>query len=114
MVFKNSLDVRWTEDDRARAIGEPGLAHSFVRSLATVLNHLEGDLDPTWFMGGSAFAFRIWIAENLCPSAMSVFDWSRILPEAAAQYGYESVHIGRFWGESAIEAERQQQAQQAI
>ena len=29
----------------------------------------------------SAFAFRIWVNEIFCPSAMSVFAWHRVLPE---------------------------------
>ena len=114
MSSEKVIAVEWYADKSATAKQEPGLAHSFIRSLATAINHLEGELDPVWLMGSSAFAFRIWIAENLCPSAMSVFDWSAILPEAAAQYGYENSHICRFWGESEVEAERQKQAHQAI
>jgi hypothetical protein len=65
-------------------------------------------------MGTSAFAFRIWINETLCPSAMSIFDWSTILPEAMIRSGNEGIYISRMWEEEDVEEERRKQAQAAI
>ncbi len=79
MILEN---ISWYADQHARDKGEPGIHHSFMKSLATALNYVSGDFDPVWLMGSSGFAFRIFVNEHLCPSAMSIFDFSAILPEA--------------------------------
>jgi hypothetical protein len=100
--------------DRAAAErGEPGISHAYMTGLATALNHIAGDLDPAWLMGASAFAFRSFVNENFCPSAMSVSDWS-VLPEAVRQAGYHCVYVERLWHESEQEQERREQAHAAI
>jgi hypothetical protein len=108
------LDIPWYADPKAEKRGEPGIHHSFMKCLATALHHVAGKLDPVWLMGSSASAFRITVSETFCPSAMSMFDFSAVLPEAIEQAGYEAVHIGRYWKEEALEKERREEAHTAI
>ncbi len=111
----NVLDkISWYTDPNAREKGEPGIQHSFMKSLATALYHIHGDCDPIWLMGSSAFAFRIFVNENLCPSAMSIFDFSAILPEAIEQSGYHANYICRYWKDETHEKSRREEAQDAI
>lgn len=106
--------VHWHPDPEAEARGEPGLFHSYIRSLAAVLHHLGDDVDPTWLMGSSGFAFRIWVNQVMCPSATSVFDWSAILPEAVEQAGRRCAHVSRYWHEGSLRQARRDQARQLI
>lgn len=106
--------VRWYTDLQAQSRGEPGIRHSYLTSLATVLNHLHPTFDPVWLMGASAFAFRIWVNERFCPSAMSAFDWQVLLPEAVEQAGVTCRHISRLWHEAPLEKERLREAEDAI
>ena len=107
-------NVTWYSDPVAHKNGDPGIYHSFVASLASLLNHVTGELDPVWLMGSSAFAFRIFINEVMCPSAMSVFSWSHILPEAVRQSGYDCIYVSRMWEEARQEEEKREQAHAAI
>jgi hypothetical protein len=85
-----------------------------MASLATALNYINRKLDPVWLMGSSAFAFRIFINETFCPSAMSIFEWSATLPEAALQYGHKCDYYSRMWDEEDKEAKRRKEAHEAI
>jgi hypothetical protein len=111
---KQRLDVHWYRDYDAINRNEPGIVHSYMVSLATALHFMNGSLDPAWLMGSSAFAFRIYVNEVFCPSSMSVFNFSAILPEAMEQAGYRAQFFGRFWDEEEKEKEKRQQAQAAI
>lgn len=113
MPAKRLDGVSWYVDHAAKDRGEPGLVHSYLASLATALRHTGGDLDPVWLMGASAFAFRIFVNETLCPSAMSIFDWS-LLPEAVEQCGRRCVYVTRLWDEDAMARERREAAHAAI
>ena len=115
IMARLSLDnVVWYRDPTAELNSEPGVRHSYMASLATAINHVAGELDPVWLMGSSAFAFRIVVNEILCPSAMSVFDWSVVLPEAVENAGYSCTYVSRLWDEEDQEAERRERAQAAI
>lgn len=107
-------DIEWYVDLNARGKNKPGIYHSYMSSLATVLNHINGELDPVWLMGSSGFAFRIFVNEVFCPSAMSIFDWQKILPEAIEQMGYHCIYVSRGWNESEREKERRDKAGAAI
>lgn len=111
----NKLEkLTWYKDSNAEARGEPGIYHSYMKSLVTAIYYIEGKLDPARLMGSSAFAFRIYVNEVMCPSAMSIFSFSSILPEAIEQAGYHANHIARFWNEADKESERRAQAHAAI
>jgi len=106
--------IEWYVDQGAKQRGEPGICHSFMASLVTAVNHIEGDIDPVWVMGASGFAFRIFMNKNLCPSAMSMFDFSAVLPEAVEQVGYRCRYVSRMWDEKALEKERREEGHTAI
>jgi len=106
--------IEWYVDRKAEGHGEPGIYHSYMTSLATAIDHIAGSLDPAWLMGSSGFAFRSFFNETFCPSAMSVFDWSAVLPEAVEQAGYECTYISRMWNEGALEEQRREEAHAAI
>jgi hypothetical protein len=111
----NVLDnILWYRDEEALARGEPGVVHSYMASLATALNQIDGGLDPVWLMGSSAFAFRINVNDVMCPSAMSIFNFSAILPEAVEQTGHACAYVSRLWNEEEIEEERREEAHAAI
>lgn len=111
----NALEgIKWYVDKTAEERAEPGIHHSFMASLATAVNYIEGDVDPVWLMGASGFAFRIFMNKCLCPSAMSMFDFGAILPEAVEQAGYRCRYVSRMWDEGALEGQRRQEACAAI
>jgi len=101
-------------DEEAGRRGEPGLWNSYVASLAGALKHMGEPVDPVWLMGAGGFAFRIIVNEVMCPSAMSVFDWTAILPEAVEQAGRSCSYVGRYWHEEEVEEERRLQAHREI
>jgi len=106
--------IKWYVDKAAKERGEPGICHSFMASLATAINYIEGDVDPVWLMGSSGFAFRIFMNKNLCPSAMSMFDFSAVLPEAVEQMGYQCRYVSRMWDEKELEKQRRGEGHTAI
>lgn len=107
-------DIEWCVDGAAKQQGEPGICHSFMACLATAVSYIEGKVDFAWLMGVTGFAFRVFMNENLCPSAMSMFDFSAVLPEAVEQAGYHCKYVSRMWDEGALEKERQKEAHAAI
>ena len=96
-ILKNTS---WYVDPKAEEKGEPGLCNTFIASVATALQRMGVAVDPSWLMGTSGFAFRILVNEIMCPSAMSVFDWSAILPEAMEQADYHCIYVSRLWHET--------------
>lgn len=114
MSSHNLEEISWYKDSAAEAKGEPGIYHSFMKSLATVIFYIEGEVDPVWLMGCSGFAFRIWVNEVMCPSAMSVFNFSTVLTAAIEQAGYQAIYISRYWDESDLDSKRRAEAHGAI
>lgn len=114
MAAKKLDKVIWYSDPKALQNKDPGIQHSYVASLASCPDYVLGRLDPVWLMGTSAFAFRIFVAEAMCPSAMTVFNWSAILPEAVEQMGHRCVYVSRLWKELDREKEKKQEAHRAI
>jgi hypothetical protein len=114
-VSERTLDnISWFVDEQARRRNEPGIRHSYIASLASAVQHVQGSLDPAWLMGATGFAFRTFINEVLCPSAMSIFNWAKILPEAVEQSGYHCTYISRMWEEADRQEEGRQKAHAAI
>jgi hypothetical protein len=114
MSRKKLEDIEWYVDRKAEEHGEPGIYHSYMAVLATAINHVAGSLDPAWLMGSSGFAFRSFVNEVFCPSAMSIFKWSAVLPEAVEQAGYSCGYVSRMWDEEALEEQRREEAHAAI
>jgi hypothetical protein len=86
---------------------------SFTKSLYTSLRYAGYEVSPMQIAAKSGFAFRIWVAKSLCPSAMSIFDWE-LLKKGVEQCGFEVTHITRLWDEEHLEVERREQAHLAI
>jgi hypothetical protein len=114
MNAKKLDNIKLYVDSLSLRKNEPGIHHSYMSSLATSLNYISGELDPVWLMGSSAFAFRIFVNETLCPSAMSMFSFKDILPEAIEQVGYHCIYSERMWNESEKEEEKRIEAHKAI
>ncbi len=114
MPGKNLGDVAWYTGPRAAAVGEPDTVHSYAASLATALSALGEEVDLSWLMGVTGFAFRTWAHESLCPSAMNAFDWSRILPEAVRQMECDCLCVIRLWDEAQWAEARRCQAHEAV
>lgn len=94
--------------------GTTGFLHTFPSSLRHAIAAGNVGGDPSDCVATTGFAFRIWVdAETMCPSATSIWDYS-LMPEGTQNAGYTHVYIGRYWGEEAVEAERRQEAHQAI
>lgn len=64
-------------------------------------------------IAASGFAFRTWAAADLCPSAMSVWEFKKQKPWAE-NCGLVCDYIERMWGEEAVEKERREQAIEII
>ncbi len=106
--------MQWYTDPAAKEKDEPGLTHTYMSSLATVLAGIDSDIDPIRLMGAGGFAFRTFINEIFCPSAFSIFKFTSILPEVVEQSGHTCKYISRLWEQDAIEKERRNEAHQAI
>lgn len=109
-----NLDLELYCDTAAIDRDEPGLVHSYMKCLATALHAAGNENKPAWWMGASGFAFRIWTNDILCPSAMSMFDFSQILPQVVELNGYQPIYISRLWDEKKFELDRRMQAHKAI
>lgn len=114
MEARKLEQVTWYRDQESLNRGEPGIWHSYIASLATVMQTIGVKVDPAWLMGVSGFAFRLYIAQDMCPSCMSVFQWEKILPETLKQIEYKATYISRMWEEQDQEAQKQREAQDAI
>ena len=87
---------------------------SFTHMLASSLAASGCNLDRKLITGASGFAFRIWIHETMCPSAMSTFDFAALLRAGVEFCGYTCTHIIRLWDQVNMESERREQAHEAI
>ena len=104
-LMKNNIqNVKWYDND---------FSFSFTKSLYTSLRYVGYNVSSMQIAAKSGFAFRIWVAKSLCPSAMSIFDWE-LLKKGVEQCGFEVAHITRLWHEEHLEVERREQAHIAI
>lgn len=86
--------------------------HSFVKALyATGYKHSDLSIDGLAVLSG--FAFRTVVHKDLCPSAMSVFDWD-LLEKGARNCGFDVTLVKRLWHEEDEEVKRRTQAYQLI
>ncbi len=82
-----------------------GYLFSFAKSLSAVVknspfNELSEDIVAT-----SGFAFRMWVAADLCPSATSIWAFNQQKPWVE-NAGLSCDYIDRMWGQDDIEEER--------
>ncbi|MGN6715091.1 hypothetical protein [Anaerocolumna jejuensis] len=86
-----------------------GYLFSFAKTLAAAVNsspykELTEDIVAT-----SGFAFRMWVAADLCPSATSIWSFDQQKPWVE-NGGLLCGYVGRYWGQDEIEEEKQQEA----
>ena len=94
---------------------EPGeIPFSFTHALASSLHTMGCPFDRKIITGASGFAFRMWVEKTQCASAMSTFDFASLLKAGVTFCGYSCTHIIRLWGQEDMEAERREQAHEAI
>jgi hypothetical protein len=82
-----------------------GYLFSFAKSLSAAVknspyNELFEDIVAT-----SGFAFRMWVAADLCPSAMSTWAFNQQKPWVE-NGGLSCDYIERLWGQEDVEEER--------
>lgn len=82
-----------------------GYLHTFPKFLAAALRYAGYGDEADDCVAASGFAFRIWVAADLCPSAMSIWDFG-LMRLGTEQSGYSCEYVSRLWGEDAIEEER--------
>lgn len=82
-----------------------GYLFSFAKSLSAVIKNspyaeLSEDVIAT-----SGFAFRMWVAEDLCPSATSIWSFAS-QKEWVENIGLKCGYVERLWGQEEIEEEK--------
>ena len=60
-------------------------------------------------IASSGFAFRMWAAADLCPSATSIWEFKKQKPWVE-NGGLRCEYVERMWGEDSLDAERRGQA----
>ncbi len=82
-----------------------GYLFSFAKSLSCAVKNSPYSELAEDIVASSGFAFRMWIAPDLCPSATSIwsFDCQKPWTENG---GLTCDYVGRGWGEEIIEEER--------
>ena len=86
-----------------------GYLFSLAKCLSAVLKHSEYKDFADDIIASSGFAFRMWVAPDLCPSATSIWDFSK-QPEWVANGGLVCDYTERLWGQENIEEERRKTA----
>ena len=99
-----SLPITWNP------VPDPtGYLHTLPKSAAAILcSGVFTDncpIAPEDIVTASGFAHCMWIAADLCPSAMSIWDFS-MQPDWFANAGVDCAYISRMWEEEAYEEER--------
>ena len=82
-----------------------GYLFSLAKCLSAVLKHSKYKDFADDIIASSGFAFRMWVAPDLCPSATSIWDFSK-QPEWVANGGLVCDYTERLWGQENIEEER--------
>lgn len=88
-----------------KTVDATGYLFSFAKCLSAALAcSAYADMAQD-VIAASGFAFRMWAAQDLCPSAMSVWDFS-MQPKWAEKGGLVCAYTQRLWGEENLEEER--------
>lgn len=64
-------------------------------------------------VASSGFAFRMWVAPDLCPSATSIWEYRKQKPWVESG-GLVCGYVERLWGEDSVEEERRREAVEMI
>ena len=90
-----------------------GYLFSLAKSLSAVLRCGGYEEYAEDIIAASGFAFRTWAAADLCPSAMSIWEFKKQKPWVE-NGGLICRYVERMWGEDAVEKERREEAIQLI
>jgi hypothetical protein len=90
-----------------------GYLFSFAKSLSTAVKNSPYSQFAEDIVASSGFAFRMWVAADLCPSAMSIWAFNQQKPWVE-NGGLSCDYIERLWGQDDIEEERRQAAIEMI
>ncbi|MGM9624362.1 MAG: hypothetical protein ACI3XM_01520, partial [Eubacteriales bacterium] len=102
--MKRQLSITWD------AIDDPtGYLFSFAKSLAAVVRNSPWAEYAEDIVASSGFAFRMWVARDLCPSATSIWEFAAQKPWVE-NGGFTCDYVQRLWGEDAVEEERREEA----
>lgn len=82
-----------------------GYLFSFAKALAAALKNSPYHEYAEDVIAASGFAFRMWVAEDLCPSATGVWEFKQQKPWVESA-GITCAYVERLWGEEAVEEER--------
>ena len=86
-----------------------GYLFSFAKCLSTILRSGEYSEYADDIIASSGFAFRMWAAKDLCPSAMSIWEF-RKQKEWVENGGLICAYVERMWEEEHLEKERRLEA----
>lgn len=102
------VDIRWDDIEDST-----GYLFSFAKSLAAAVkgspySELYEDIIAT-----SGFAFRMWVAADLCPSATSIWSFQK-QKEWVENGGLVCGYVERLWGQEDREKECLDQAEELV
>ena len=99
------LNITW----ESGVMDTTGYLFSFAKSLGTVVKNSPYAKMAEDIIATSGFAFRMWVAKDLCPSATSIwiFDDQKRWVENG---GLICRYVGRYWGQEDIEEQKRLEA----
>lgn len=98
------LDVTWDG-----VYDKTGYLFSLAKSLCCAIKNSPWPEYADDLIATSGFAFRMWVAEDLCPSATSIWEFAK-QPQWVANGGVTCSYVGRYWGEDDLEEPRRLEA----
>lgn len=86
-----------------------GYLFSFAKSLACAVKNSPWAEYAEDIVATSGFAFRMWVSADLCPSATSIWDFSR-QKDGVENGGLTCDYVGRYWGQEDVEGKKRLEA----
>ncbi len=90
-----------------------GYLFSFAKSLAAAVKNSPYSNYSEDIIATSGFAFRMWIASDLCPSATSIWSFNQ-QKKWVENSGITCDYVERLWGQDNLEVERRHVAYDMI
>lgn len=82
-----------------------GYLFSFAKALSCAVRNSPWAYYAEDIIATSGFAFRMWVAADLCPSATSIWAFGE-QPEWLANGGFKCAYVERYWDDERLEAKR--------
>jgi hypothetical protein len=102
------LDITWD------GVTDPtGYLFSFAKALSRAVQASPWHEYAEDIIATSGFAFRMWVAEDMCPSATSIWKWDDQKPWVESG-GIACSYVGRVWGQEDIEEQKRLEAIEVI